>query len=144
MTLFINGVEHLTIKEAAELCGRHHDTIKRRVERRDFPNAFQGQDRNRSWLIPMPDLVEVGLFHQPPQNKPESIALEPKPRQTREQVPSLSTATNDEANKSGIPVIDLAQRLAQKDVELAAARACADERLATITLLSSLFVGGVR
>jgi hypothetical protein len=87
MTLYINGIEHRTIKEAAEPCGRQHDTIKRRVERRDFPNAFQGQDRNQSWLIPKPDLVEVGLLEHSLQNNLDSMALDSTPRQTQEQVP---------------------------------------------------------
>lgn len=118
MTLYINGIEHLTIKEAAERCGRHHDTIKRRVEQRDFPNAFQGQDRNRSWLIPMPDLGEVGLLENSTKNKPDSIALDPTPRHTREQVRAISTSTSEQTSTGGIPVIDLVQRLAQKDAEL--------------------------
>lgn len=40
-------------------------------------------------------------------------------------------------------MIDLVQRLGQKDAELAAARVCADERLATITLLSGLIARSV-
>jgi hypothetical protein len=54
-------VETVTIVEAAELCGRHHDTVKRRVERRDFPGAFQGNDRNRTWHIPLDDLIASGM-----------------------------------------------------------------------------------
>ena len=144
MTLYINGVVHLTIKEAAERCGRHHDTIKRRVERRDFPNAFQGQDRNRSWLIPTSDLVEVGLLEHSQRSNQDSSAITPTPQKSEKPNFPIPTSIREEIGVDGNQVIDLLQRLAQKDTELAAARACADERLATITLLSGLIVGGVR
>ena len=144
MTLYINGVEHLTIKEGAERSGRHHDTIKRRVERRDFPNAFQGQDRNRSWLIPTPDFVAVGLLEHSRRNKQDPSAIVSIPQQPGKPNSPIPPSMREEIGVDCNQVIDLVQRLAQEDTELAAARACADERLATITLLSGLISGGVR
>ena len=113
MTLYINGIEHLTIKKAAERCGRHHDTIKRRVERRDFPNAFQGQDRNRSWLIPMPDLVEVGLLEHSQRNNQDSSAITPTPQQSEKPNVPIPSSIREETGVGGNQVIDLVQRLGQ-------------------------------
>ena len=54
--------DHLyTITAAAELCKVSRDTIKRRVRGAKFPNAVRaGEDRH--WLIPLQDLIEVGLI----------------------------------------------------------------------------------
>lgn len=53
--------EVLTITEAAERAGVHRSTIRRALDRDEFPDAYQDQDAPRQpWLIPVSNLDEAG------------------------------------------------------------------------------------
>ncbi len=52
----------LTTKEAADACGVHPRTIKRKILAGKFPNAKQeGTTKNAPWNIPLGDLTAAGL-----------------------------------------------------------------------------------
>jgi hypothetical protein len=141
-------VETVTIVEAAELCGRHHDTVKRRVERRDFPGAFQGNDRNRTWHIPLDDLIASGMLpggENGAQASGKVLELHrPEESGSSSSVAALAYPSAPPALISGGEVIGLQQLLVERERELAVARAFAEERLATIALLRELLSAGVR
>jgi hypothetical protein len=50
----------LTISEAAQACNVHRNTVRRHLDRGDFPGAYQ-EERTHSWYIPVPDLEAAGL-----------------------------------------------------------------------------------
>jgi len=52
----------LTTKEAADACGVHPRTIKRKILDGKFPNAKrEGTAKNSPWKIPLGDLTAAGL-----------------------------------------------------------------------------------
>lgn len=51
----------LTVAEAADLAGCSVDTIRRRRDSGAFPGAHQRGDGNRTWVVPVRDLVAGGL-----------------------------------------------------------------------------------
>ena len=48
-----------TLTEAAETTGTHRNTIRRRLDDKQFPHTWQEEDR--TWRIPVEDLVASGL-----------------------------------------------------------------------------------
>jgi hypothetical protein len=66
-----------TLKRAAEEAGVSRDTIKRRNAAGEFPNAYQ--DSRGAWMIPITDLIAVGLGPKPRQGdteQPQQLALD--------------------------------------------------------------------
>jgi hypothetical protein len=56
----------LTITEAARSTGTHRNTIRRRLDAQEFPNAFRDPPNEGPWRIPVADLLTAGLeLHQP-------------------------------------------------------------------------------
>lgn len=58
----------LTINKAAEAADVHRNTIRRRLDDGQFPNAFRepGEQGRKAWLIPVGDLLAAGLhLHRP-------------------------------------------------------------------------------
>jgi hypothetical protein len=67
-----------TIARAATECNVSRDTIKRRRLAGAFPNAYQ--DANRTWLIPITDLLAAGFqptMHKPADPVQETVAPVP-------------------------------------------------------------------
>jgi helix-turn-helix protein len=48
-----------TVREAAQACAVHANTVRRRLKGGEFPNAYQ--DRAGTWRIPVTDLERAGL-----------------------------------------------------------------------------------
>ena len=52
----------VSVAEAAKLCGRSDDTIRRRLDRGLLSGVFQdGNDGNAPWRIPVTSLVSAGM-----------------------------------------------------------------------------------
>lgn len=55
----------LTLSEAAAACGTHRNTIRRRLDHDQFPNAFR-EHGDGVWRVPVGDLLAAGLtLHRP-------------------------------------------------------------------------------
>jgi hypothetical protein len=65
----MSAERYLTQSEAAALCGCDASTIKRHRARGHFPGARQRDDINRTWEVPVADLVAAGLCSVEPRNE---------------------------------------------------------------------------
>ena len=99
----------VSVTEAAKLCGRSDDTIRRRLDKGLLPGAFQdGHDAIAPWRIPVASLVEAGMCG-PEVLEELDQRLNPNVARLANQVVDLRAELVAERAKSGSLVEQLAQ-----------------------------------
>lgn len=70
----------LTVREVADLTGRHETTVKRDLRKQGdvavYPNAARGAGANDPWLIPVSDLVAAGHYTADDGQDPKEVVRE--------------------------------------------------------------------
>lgn len=111
----------LILKEIADLLGRDITTIKRWIKAGLWANASKDPDGRCAWRVPVADLVASGHLDAAQVTHVENeLAARRESSQTRE----------------------LREQVIRLEEQLSAARALADERNRTITLLQDIATAG--
>lgn len=98
-----NTTKFYTLQDAADLCGKSHDTIKRRRNAGAFPNARQRPgDRNGTWEIPLQDLVAAGLYELAPGGAADADESIRQVRDDRELVETRAELIRERAQREAM------------------------------------------
>lgn len=65
-----SGRPALSLSDAAKACGTSRSTIRRKLDGKEFPNAFRDGD-DGPWMVPVTDLIASGLKVNAPRHDPE-------------------------------------------------------------------------
>ena len=107
----------LTLTEASAAMGVSKDTLKRALRAGKLPNAQQRDDDNRTWEVPVGDLLAAG--YRPKPADPDPVVV-PMPRMSHE------------SGDVDPQLRELRERIERLQHELTVARTLADERAARI------------
>lgn len=111
----------LTLTEIADLLGRDPKTIKTWRADDRWPHAVQDSDGRRTWRVPVQDLVQAGDLD------PAQVV------QVGGELAAWREARETRA---------LREQLVRMEEQLVAARALAEDRAATVALLTGLLTRG--
>lgn len=107
----------LTLSDAATSCGTSRSTIRRKLDAKEFPNAYREGD-DGPWMVPVTDLLAAGLKVNAP-TKPEADATE-----------ETTAAPDDVARLERELIEERARRRAAEEIAAERQRALEDLRLA--------------
>jgi predicted DNA-binding transcriptional regulator AlpA len=63
----------LTLSQAAESCQTSRSTIRRKLDAKEFPNAYRDGGDDGPWMVPVTDLIAAGLKPNAPRAEPEQV-----------------------------------------------------------------------
>ena len=110
----------LTLSQAASACNTSRSTIRRKLDGKEFPNAYRDAGDDGPWMVPVTDLIAAGL-------KPNASRPEPEQSGQTEQ----SSAQPDEVARLERELFqERERRRAAEEIAAERQRALEDLRLA--------------